>query len=323
MVFYFFINLYFHKNLMNINQKIRDIGKITPGGKFIEHSVRKLVYEFFYKNHLKKNMVSLDRLLVIGTIARSGTHYAMLLLSNYINLVSGSKNPIGPKEMNQMLPNNWHLHYMSYNKLPLGPLVEKMPHSPNNLIKNINLDDITRSHSIFQEIFWQNSQILHLYRNPLDYSVSLFNYKHKKRADLPNRCKNPSEVLELKFTNYCNMYNSYKNASKSGRFRILRISYENLIQEPEFYLKSILTWLGNEPVDRLIEKSVKLSSIKKVKTAEKEGGEVNPDAKDLKGSFISSGKIGQWKNFYTSGDFEYWKKRFREQNIEIENFILD
>ena len=34
---------------MNINQKIRDIGKITPGGKFIEHSVRKLVYEFFIK----------------------------------------------------------------------------------------------------------------------------------------------------------------------------------------------------------------------------------------------------------------------------------
>ena len=99
--------------------------------------------------------------------------------------------------MNQMLPNNWHLHYMSYNKLPLGPLVEKMPHSPNNLIKNINLDDITRSHSIFQEIFWQNSQILHLYRNPLDYSVSLFNYKHKKGLTFQTDVKILARCLSL------------------------------------------------------------------------------------------------------------------------------
>ena len=308
---------------MSTNQKIRDIAKTFPGGRLAEQIIKKLVYETFYRRHLTGNHISENRLLIIGTIARSGTHYAMLLLTNYINLISGFKNQIGPKEMNKMLPNNWHLNYMSYNKLPLGPFIESFPKKPNKQISNIGIDEITRSHSIFQNIFWKQSQILHLYRNPLDYSVSLFNYKHKKRADLPKRCKEPKEVLELKFNNYCDMYNSYKHAAKTGKYRILRISYENLITEPEFYLKSVLTWLGNEPNDNLIKKSIEYSSIKKVKTAEKSGGAVNPEAKDLKGSFISSGQIGQWKNFYDSKDFEYWKKRFANKNINLEDFILE
>ena len=234
-----------------------------------DNCIRKVTYHSHYKTLLNANSISEDKLLILATVARSGTHYVMLLLTNYINLLNGSGFQIGPSEMNKILPNNWHLNYMSYHKLPLGPFIQSPPKKPNKLIKSIGLDEITRSHSLFQSIYWKKSQILHLYRNPLDYSVSLYNYKHKKRSDLPNRCKNPSEVMELKFENYCDMYNSYKKASKSGRYRILRISYENLIQNPNFYLGSIISWLGNEPDYNLINKAVNFSSINKVQKLKK------------------------------------------------------
>ena len=57
--------------------------------------------------------------------------------------------------------------------------------------------------------------------------------------------------------------------------------------------------------------------------AEEKGGNVNPDAKNLKGSFISSGKIGQWKNYYSNEDFTYWKDRFKNKGIDLNSFILD
>ena len=308
---------------MNGNQKIRNFAKSVPGGSGLDLVARKLTYHFFYKNHLKSNSIAEEKLLILGTIARSGTHYAMLLLTNYINSLAGSDNPVGPVEMNDILPNNWHLNYMSYHKLPLGPLVQNDPKMPNELVRHLQLDEITRSHSLFQPIYWQNSQILHLYRNPLDYAVSLFNYKHKKRSDIPDRCSDPNEVLELKFENYCNMYTSYRNASKNGKYRILRISYENLIQNPAFYLNAIITWLGNEPNEHLVQRAVESSSINKVQRAEKMGGEVNPTAKGLKGSFISSGQIGQWKEFFTPEDFDRWNLRFRERGIELDGFILE
>jgi len=308
---------------MSGNQKIRNFAKSIPGGSSFDLVARKLTYHMFYKNHLRNNLISEEKLLVLGTVARSGTHYAMLLLTNYINSLAGSDNPIGPAEMNDILPNNWHLNYMSYHKLPLGPLVQSNPKRPSELVRYLQLDEITRSHSLFQSTYWRKSQILHLYRNPLDYAVSLFNYKHKKRSDLPDRCRDPHQVLELKFDNYCDMYNSYRDAAKTGKYRILRISYENLIQNPTFYLSSIVTWLGNEPNQELVRRAVESSSINRVQRAEKMGGAVNPDAKDLKGSFISSGQIGQWKNYFTLEDFNRWNLRFRERGIELDSFILE
>ena len=225
--------------------------------------------------------------------------------------------------MNTIFPNNWHLNYMSYHKLPLGPFNLCAPKRPNEIINRIGLTEITRSHSLFQDIFWKRSPVLHLYRNPLDYAVSLYNYKHKKRPDLLNRCKSSNEVLELQFNNYVAMYKSYQNAARNGKYTMLRISYENLIMKPEFYLTAVLQWLGHEPEASIVEGSVMSSTIENIKRAERVGGQVNPEAHNLKGSFISSGQIGQWKNHFSSSDFKKWEKAFRVQGIELDSFILE
>ena len=305
------------------NQLIRDFGKKMPFGGAVDTAFRYSTYQTHYKPLVKSNNICEEDMLVIGTIARSGTHYMMILLANYLAKLGDINSSIGPSEMNEIFPNNWHLHYMSYHKLPLGPFNLLEPKNPNANIKKIGLTEVTRSHSLFQKIYWRKSPVLHLYRNPLDYAVSLYNYKHKKRPDLPDRCASPNEVLELKFQNYVAMYKSYQSAAKDGKYTVLRISYENLITQPAFYLTAVLQWLGYEPIKEVIESTVIASSINKIKIAEQAGAKVNPDAIDLKGSFISSGQIGQWKNHFDSKLLSKWTDAFYKEGIDLNTFILE
>ncbi|MBU25793.1 MAG: hypothetical protein CMD99_07160 [Gammaproteobacteria bacterium] len=308
---------------MNLNQSIRDVARRIPPGKSLDFLARGFSYALFYKGHLRERGIEQHKMMIIATIARSGTHYAMLLLTNYVAALASRKLPIGPSEMNIMLPNNWHLNYMSYHKLPFGPMIASPPKPPNGDIAYLRLDEITRSHSLFQKVYWRHHKVLHLYRNPLDYSVSLYNYKHKKRPDLPDRCESPEEVLELKFENYCQMYESYTRASSDGRYSVLRIAYESLIFEPHFWLRSIVEWLGCEVDGPALEEAVAASTIKNVKQAENLGGKVNPEALGLRGSFISSGQVGQWREHYTDRQFLFWKDKFLARGIDIEAMILE
>ncbi len=305
------------------NQTIRDIGKYIPFGRNIDNLFRYGTYKTHYQTLLRANNIREEEMLIIGTIARSGTHYMMLLLANYLAKINDKNKTIGPSDMNAIFPNNWHLHYMSYHRLPLGPFNLQEPKKPNELIDGIGLKEITRSHSLFQRIYWKKSPVLHLYRNPLDYAVSLYYYKHKKRLELANRCRNPNEVLKLKFGNYVAMYKSYQNAAREGKYKVLRISYENLIMKPEFYLTAVLQWLGHEPELQIIEDSLLASSIQNVRRAEKIGEVMNPEASNLVGSFINSGQIGQWKKHFNVDDYKRWKKAFRGHEIELDSFILE
>lgn len=306
---------------LDINNLIRKVAKKTPFGRSLDALVRGLARYAYYKPLLNQQGIREERMLVIGTIARSGTHYAMILLSNYFATIMGHHKPVTPAGMNEMFPNNWHINYMAYHRLPFGPYRDKAPMPPHTSLKALNLDEVTRSHSLFQKILWRHHKVLHLYRNPLDYSVSLFNYKHKKRPDLPNRCSSPNEVLELKFQNYCDMYLSYVDAAQDGSFSVLRISYENLVSNPEFWLGAIIEWLGGEINREAIATAVRNSTISNVKRAEKTGSAVNPDALGLKGSFISSGQVGQWREYFSESDFAYWKERFAQRGINLDELV--
>lgn len=309
------------ESFLDINYLIRNVAKKVPFGRSMDELVRGVARHMYYKPLLQQQGIREERMLVIGTIARSGTHYAMILLSNYLSTIMGQREPVTPAGMNEMFPNNWHINYLAYHKLPFGPYHEKPPRAPHEAVKGLNLDEVTRSHSIFQKTLWRHHKVLHLYRNPLDYSVSLFNYKHKKRPDLPDRCHSPQEVLDIKFENYCDMYLSYKEAAQSGLYSVLRISYENLIADPEFWLGAIIEWLGCE-VDRpAVRKAIQNSSIKNVQKAEKAGSKVNPDASGLRGSFISSGQVGQWREHYSESDFAYWRQRFSQRGINLDELI--
>jgi len=308
---------------VNVNRLMRHVGRYVPAYSLIEKSMNKSVNKGYYRNRLSEVGLVDSDMLIVGTVARSGTHYAMLLLANYIAHSAGQKDGYSPSEMNDLFPNNWHLSYLNYHNIPFGPYNNRSIAVPDKRINCLGVNEITRSHAVFQRVFWKNSKVLHLYRNPLDYSVSLYNYKHKKRPDLPDRLASPNDVLELKFENYVAMYKSYVQAARSGKYRLFRLAYEELIRSPEFYLDAILRWMGLEPSADIVVKAVESSSIKRTKEQEAKGSVVNPTALGLKGSFISSGVVGQWRSHYSDSEFRYWEQKFESEGINLNSFILE
>jgi hypothetical protein len=245
-----------------------------------------------YDRNLRRLQTKKSRLLILATIANSGTHYMKFLLANYVNLAAGgSERPISANEMNAMLPNIWHKAYWD-------PAEYKRP---TNLLSLLGLDDIPRSHFEYQYRYWRQSRTLHLFRNPLDYAVSQFFYKYEFREGLSGTVSGPAEVLETHFDDYTRFYRSYREAAETGNHRILRISYEDLIRTPQACLRIIIKWLGVEPDPALVETATLFSSKDVVAQLEKDGP-IHPDRADLKGSFVRDGSIGQWKKYFDKSD---------------------
>ncbi len=278
-----------------------------------------------YSSYLKRNNIDQSKLLILGTIPRSGTHLIKFLFSNYINLLTHGldSKAIRPDEMNSFFPNNYQFSYLNLKARPFGKVFVNKIKKPTKMIRSIELDDFTRSHAFFQEKYWKNSPVLHSYRNPLDYSVSMFHYMFKNR-DSELSIENPMDVFHKYNEYYIEMYSSYLKASKSAKFKLLRMPYEQLIKETEISFSIILHWLGLEPNENYVAEACIRSSIKKVSTLEQKSlGTINPDAALKHGSFIKNGSTGQWKEYFNSYDLSIIEDKLNQNNISLEDFDIN
>ena len=67
-------------------------------------------------------------------------------------------------------------------------------------MKFIGYFDMPRTHVAYDSRM-NGSKILHLYRNPLDYCVSMYFYKYVNNPKFKNKLKSPYEVFEKEFEN--------------------------------------------------------------------------------------------------------------------------
>jgi len=278
-----------------------------------------------YERKLKALNTCKSRLLILGTIARSGTHFTKFLIANYLKAyISEGDVPVSPEEMNSMFPNNWHLSYLNVYQMPFGNVFPDNVEKPTPLLQHIGIDDFTRSHALYQKYYWDQSPVLHLYRNPLDYAVSMYHYMHKNRPDgRTPEVDEPYEVLDLRFENYVRMFHSYRDAARQGNRKVLRISYEDIKRYPQPCLRIILRWLGVEPREAHVELAAHNSSIGNIKKMEKKGGIINPTAALQKGEFARDGSIGQWTNYFSNDQFDKVRARFKSSGISLNEFTLE
>ena len=172
--------------------------------------------DILYENRLKQLNMNKKQLLILGTIARSGTHYSKFLIGNYLKLAAGnSDGSLTGEEMYSMLPNRWYKSYLNVRNMPFGSIWPDEYKKPTPHLELLGLQDIARSHEIYQTRFWDDSPVLHLYRNPLDYAVSIYYYMYKNRQGAI-KVKSPVEVLDLRFNSYVRMYMSYRMAARAG-----------------------------------------------------------------------------------------------------------
>ena len=266
-----------------------------------------------YLRFLRQHEIRKERLLIFGTITRSGLNYGKFMIANYLKLLAGtSDGPVGPSEMVSMFPNiQWHTRYVK----PRAFL------TPTPDLKLLGIDDVTHIHSSYRTPYFDGSKVLHLYRNPLDYAVSQFFFYYKARADRAEIVSSPVEVLERELDEYVTFYRSYQEAAKSGKANVLRISYENLITNPEACLDIILGWLGVEASPSLVRTAVQYSGRDTIKQLDDRWA--HETAENFTGRHINNGSIGQWKEHFDASDFRRVKSRLSDVGIKLDDFILE
>ena len=280
--------------------------------------VQNLRYEIF----LRRIGSSKREILILATITKSGTHYMRFLIANYIkHLRNRQDDPVAAREIDVLFPNGWHHAYLGGHSYK----------SPTPLLRLIGLHDIPRSHIPFQRLLWNNSRVLHVYRNPLDYAVSLYMYKYEYYEHLSGTMSGPVEVLDAHLDEYVEMYLSFRKTEKKDNTSLLSIAYEDLIRYPEVSLATVLRWLGFEPVPAVVDKAVQFSS--EHLTALVGAGEiwqrngtvpVNPKLiSDFTNKLIEKGSVGSWKDYFEKPDIRRIEKRLDGFGINLYDFILD
>lgn len=280
----------------------------------------------FYERYLSNRKLNPKKILILGTIPRSGTHLIKFLFSNYILLLhKGMESEISsPSMMNKFFPNNYQYSYFNLKKRPFGKVFVDQIEKPTKHLSYLGLTDFTRSHAAFQRSYWRKSPVIHSYRNPLDYSVSLFHYMYKNRDSNLNRSiSNPFELFLLQKEYYFKTYISYLEAEKSGSYNLIRFSYEELMKDTPLIFEKIIIWLGLEPNKSYILEACSRSSIRNVSKLESEQNKINPNASVQSGNFARHGGSGQWREYFSKTELLDVEKETNKYGLSLEDFNID
>ncbi|MQF67070.1 sulfotransferase domain-containing protein [SAR202 cluster bacterium AD-802-F09_MRT_200m] len=277
-------------------------------------------YSLYMKYNRKLNRLGVNkkRLLIMGTIARSGLHKMRFMLANYLKLATGtSDGPVKSEEMWSMFPNDWW--YVYWFRHPA--MAYK---SPTPLLEQFGLDDLTEIHTVYPSYCWDQSKVLHLYRNPLDFAVSYYHWAFKYYPERWPNVANPVDVMDILLDDYATMYVSYQKAALRKDTNVLRFSYEELMTDPQTCLSATLTWLGTTVDQSLVELACEYSSTASIRQLEERDGPMadNPVTR-ITGRFLRDGSIGQWKEHFDDSAVSKVEARLNAYGIKLGDFTLE
>lgn len=182
-------------------------------------------------------------------------------------------------------------------------------------------------------------RIVHVYRNPLDQSVSAWRHSlnHTNEANRfyiapdgsKTELKNPKDFLHLVGLDaYLKLFVTYKVVQENYPYNILMVSYEDLVTSNEATFVSILKFLGHDPFEHntigAVREALLCSSPAYLQMIEKMTG--NTLAKDQKGSgesHIRDGSIGGWKAYFGEQDLIKVEEKLRIFDLSLSEFQID
>jgi len=159
-----------------------------------------------------------------------------------------------------------------------------------------------------KEIVEKGHKIVFGIRNPKDALVSFYHF---------NRMNN---LLGLFPGNWDQFMEEYKKGkfpygdyfdnvlswwAERHRENILVVHYEDLIHQPEKWIKEISQFLGKNYTDEEIQRVAEFTSFSNVKKQPAMNYSSGTFEKHLKSSYMRKGKAGDWKNYFRDEDNEY------------------
>ena len=80
--------------------------------------------------------------------------------------------------------------------------------------------------------------------------------------------------------------------------------------------------LNIEIHENVVQEAVKLSDISRIKKLEDERGQSKKMAK-LSGRFARSGKVGQWRDYFSQADLDFFYNRLKTFDIPSTDFEFE
>ena len=166
-------------------------------------------------------------------------------------------------------------------------------------------NDLSKDKNVFM-----NKKVIFLARDPRDLIVSNY-FQAKKRenafnGDLSEFIKNPQYGIR-KILNFYKIWASGNSAPD----KFLFIKYEDLHDDPKFWLKMVLDYIGISDIDpAVLQKAEDFASFDNMKRLEKRGyffkTSMRPGDKDDQRSYkVRKGEVGSFKEELSSEDLRF------------------
>lgn len=264
--------------------------------------------------------------IVISSMQKSGTNYLRLLLSNYFfNLLTKTEvfENLEYDRMHSELFPNVREDIINGNSQYQNPKINL------HFTDKVFYSDFMYDHGSITEAFIDRSGFLSrilspkntifLFRNPYDITISRFYYFYKNRIEKENEHEHPRELINSFIPVFCRRYKQMKRLSNNKNN--LMIAYEDLKDDTVNTFIKILNQLEIPVDNELIKSSIDAASIKSVKKTEKKIGKaIHAPKVGFKGSFVRSGKTGQWQNYFNENDLSQINQILSNNSISIDDF---
>lgn len=246
-----------------------------------------------------RNEIDETDFFVLATLERSGTHFARSVLVNYL----GDEYIPFHLTMQNVADRRLYLHYPKEYK------------PAQFSINNAPIRDFSCQHSA-EELNKPDLYIMMLYRNPLDYLVSIHHFYDLAGA----RVYEPDyfvERLDYHLDRFIEVYLGVRNVKRSRRVFIA--SYEALMADPYDVFEQMLRQFGWPIQSEKLRRAIDVSTLKRAKSTAQE-----LDNRYFRASLVPrSGDVGQWRKYFTPASLAHVKKRLNEAGIALSEFQLD
>lgn len=288
-----------------------------PLKNFIIKQLSRFIKAFDKKIELQNSLLSTlsNNSIWIYSLMKSGTTYTALFLSNYFNYLYGDKRGVDFDRMNK----EYCVHSLEGKLKP--EMLQKMLNE--NLFFNNKFNDyngLFTTHVPIKGDLWNKN--ISLYRNPLDFIISSYFFHYINRGQ---EISHPREIIKEKIKNFSKTIISQKAIKKKYSNKVYRLSYEELMKKPEQTFTKMINFLELESDLNAIAFAMEYSSKKKVKEMEKKRGEaiVKQDGVNFSGSFVRSGKIGEWKEYFDDEDLKRIDHEMHKYDLSLNEFVLE
>ena len=252
--------------------------------------------------------------LLLRTMRKSGSHLFLSSLGNYINLQynNGSKRLDYPTLKQTIWDDSW-CH-------------------ENKALLNTGYKSLIFKHDFeaWNRYVLASKRIINLYRNPFDMCVSLYFYDYKnrnktegnqKRLDQYKGVESPVEFMESFIDRYISSYKELKHFAKYDS--AINYCYEELVTDTYLVMQNALEFCDIAVDEENLNKAILFSSKEMMVKDECTYGKTYLVGRDMKSSFIRSGKVGEWKEYFSDQDFSKFADILFRNGISTDEFILE